>query len=307
MEPNELINRRTLLKSAALLGGVGATGGGYALAEPFRCVSTRYKLIPPGWPKTLQLKVAVVADLHACDPWMNLARIEQIVQQVNAAAPDMILFAGDFVVSHGMQRFSERIPHQSWAPILAKSSAPLGVYAVLGNHDWWDDLEVMYARKGTPAVAYALRSQGIDLLENDVVRCRKDGHDFWLAGLGDQWAFWPRSKNGGYVGVDDLTGMLGKINDDAPVIMLAHEPDIFPQVPDRVSLTICGHTHGGQVNVLGIAPVVPSRYGQRYRYGHIVEHGRHLVVSGGLGCSGLPVRFGVPPEIVIIELGDMSA
>ena len=73
-------------------------------------------------------------------------------------------------------------------------------------------------------------------------------------------------------------------------------------MPDRVALTIAGHTHGGQVRSRGSAPIVPSRFGQRYVYGHIVEDARHLIVSGGLGCSGLPVRFGVPPEIVLIDV-----
>jgi predicted MPP superfamily phosphohydrolase len=87
------------------------------------------------------------------------------------------------------------------------------------------------------------------------------------------------------------------------VILLAHEPDVFPRVPERVALTLSGHTHGGQVRILGYSPIVPSRYGNRYAYGHIVERDRHLVVSGGLGCTGLPVRFGVPPEIVQVDVG----
>ena len=100
----------------------------------------------------------------------------------------------------------------------------------------------------------------------------------------------------------DLDGTLAKVTDDAPVILLAHEPDIFPRVPSRVSLTLSGHTHGGQVRVFGYSPMVPSRYGNRYAYGHIVEDNRHLVVSGGLGCSILPVRIGVPPEIVMVDV-----
>jgi uncharacterized protein len=141
------------------------------------------------------------------------------------------------------------------------------------------------------------------------VRFVKDGAPFWIAGLGDQWAFWPRGdrapphKMSRYQGVDDLAGTLAQVTDDAPVVLMAHEPDIFPKVPDRVSLTVSGHTHGGQITLAGYAPVVPSRYGRRYVYGHIREQGRDLIVSGGLGCSGVPVRFGVPPEIVVIELG----
>jgi uncharacterized protein len=84
---------------------------------------------------------------------------------------------------------------------------------------------------------------------------------------------------------------------------LAHEPDIFPKVPNRVALTVSGHTHGGQVRLAGFSPVVPSKFGNRYAYGHVVERDRHLIVSGGLGCSILPVRFGVPPEVVLVELG----
>ena len=106
-----------------------------------------------------------------------------------------------------------------------------------------------------------------------------------------------------YHGLDDLAGTLAQATDDAPIVLMAHEPDIFPDVPDRVALTVCGHTHGGQVRILGYAPYVPSKFGARYIYGHIVEDGRNLIVSGGLGCSGLPVRFGAPPEIVMIELG----
>ena len=93
------------------------------------------------------------------------------------------------------------------------------------------------------------------------------------------------------------------MTDGAPVILLAHEPDIFTRVPARVSLTLSGHTHGGQVRLFGYSPVVPSRYGNRYAYGHIVEDDRNLVVSGGLGCSIMPVRFGVPPEILEIQVG----
>jgi hypothetical protein len=100
------------------------------------------------------------------------------------------------------------------------------------------------------------------------------------------------------------------VTDNAPVILLAHEPDIFPRVPGRVALTLSGHTHGGQVRLFGYSPVVPSRYGNRYAYGHVTEarahspaRPRHLVVSGGLGCSIMPVRVGVPPEITVVTLG----
>jgi predicted MPP superfamily phosphohydrolase len=150
-----------------------------------------------------------------------------------------------------------------------------------------------------------LERRGIPVYENDAARLVKDGTRFWLAGLGDQLAFFRgRRKRGSRIfqGVDDLDGTLAKVTDSAPVILLAHEPDVFPRVPKRVALTLSGHTHGGQVRLLGYSPLVPSRYGNRYAYGHCVEGGRHLVVTGGLGCSILPVRLGVPPEIVMVDV-----
>src|SRR5208283_324835 len=97
------------------------------------------------------------------------------------------------------------------------------------------------------------------------------------------------------------------VTDNSPVVLLAHEPDIFPTVPERVSVTLAGHTHGGQIRILGIAPFVPSPLSRVYSYGHFFERDRHLIVSGGLGCSGWPVRIGVPPEIVLVEIGAESS
>jgi predicted MPP superfamily phosphohydrolase len=96
------------------------------------------------------------------------------------------------------------------------------------------------------------------------------------------------------------------VEGEAPVILLAHEPDIFPEVPDRISLTLSGHTHAGQVNLFGWTPVVPSHFGCRYVYGHIVEQGRHLIVSSGLGYSKLPIRFNTVPEIVLLDIGEQE-
>jgi predicted MPP superfamily phosphohydrolase len=289
----------------AVAGGFGC--GGYALAEPWSTGITRYRVSPPNWPAGLSLKLAVIADLHACDPWMSLERIRSIAAHTNALEPDCVLLLGDYVCGGGMARFADPIPHKAWAGALAGLSAPHGVHAVLGNHDWWDDIEVQRSGRGMPRSGLALQDAGIAVYHNECIRVSKNGAAFWLAGLGDQWAFQTpagikhrRAPNDG--GTEDLPGTLLRVTDDAPIILMAHEPDIFPDVPDRVALTIAGHTHGGQVRLLGYAPVVPSYYGSRYAYGHIVEEGRNLIVSGGLGCSGMPVRLGSPPEIVLIEV-----
>ena len=291
-----MISRRGFLRlfGGALAASAGLFSYAFAIEPRYRLVTTVYRFTPPRWPKTDKLlRIAALADLHACDPWMPLPRIEEIVRVTNSLKPDLIVLLGDYV--SGIHRFKTRpVAIEDWTAVLAKLEAPLGTFAVLGNHDWWDDVE---------GVRRGLESNGIPVLENDARKLKAaNGTEFWLAGLGDQLAHGnPRS---GYRGVDDLPKIMRAITDQAPAILLAHEPDIFPKVSKRVSLTLCGHTHGGQVRFPFVgAPVVPSRYGQRYAYGHIVEGGRNLVVSGGLGCTFLPVRFGSPPEIVVLDLG----
>jgi predicted MPP superfamily phosphohydrolase len=300
-----VITRRQLFQDLGAVTAGGAGLGGIAFAEPFGTKLTSYALTPPRWPPGLSLKLAVIADLHACNPWMGVARIERLVAEVNEQRPDAVLLLGDYVAGRNLARYSQPVTPAEWAGALGGLKAPLGVHAVLGNHDWWEDREAQRRGCGPTRAGLALQNAGITLHENTCLRVAKDGGAVWLAGLGDQWAF-PLARRDGfgyYRGVDDLAGTLAQASDDAPIILMAHEPDIFPSVPERVALTVCGHTHGGQVRFFGYAPVVPSKFGNRYAYGHIVEGGRNLIVSGGLGCSGLPVRFGAPPEIVIVELG----
>lgn len=282
-----MITRRAFFR---LFGGALAAGAGllsYSFGEArFRLAITSYRFRPPRWPQlAAPLRIAALADLHAVEPWMPLPRIEEIVRAANALKPDLVVHLGDYV--HGIPRPFRRgpVPMAAWGAALGSITAPLGAYAVLGNHDWSLD----------PAgVRNTLSANGIQVLENDARKIKTAaGFEFWVAGLGDQVAR-----------RDDLARTLRALPGEDPAILLAHEPDIFPQVNERVSLTLCGHTHGGQVRLPLIgAPVVPSRYGQRYAYGHIVENERHLVVSAGLGCTFLPFRLGAVPEIVLLELG----
>jgi predicted MPP superfamily phosphohydrolase len=293
-----------MLQSLAALGATVAAAPAYGVGIEQNLAPhvVRYDVRPPQWPETLDLTIALIADLHACRPWMDPDRIAGIVARTNAIGADLIVLLGDYVASH---RFiTGRLEPAEWAEPLKDLRAPLGVHAVLGNHDWWQDEQVKHFGKGPPASKGALEAVGIPVYENDAVRMTKNGQAFWLAGLGDQLAFMMTRASGrpDRVGVDDLPGTLAQITDDAPVILMAHEPDIIMQVPERVALTLSGHTHGGQVRLLGWSPVVPSRYGSRFAYGHICEP-RDIVVSGGLGCSGLPVRFGMPPEIVLVRVG----
>ena len=297
------MNRRQFMRVFGFGALASALLGTYAVAiEPlYRLRVTRYAFTPSRWTPGLKLRVAVLADLHACEPWMDVARIERIVAETNALKPDVILLLGDYL--SGMSLVTRHIPPPEWAAALAGLDAPLGRYAVLGNHDWWEDETVQERGSGPTLAGQALDAVGIAHLENRAVRLAKEGQPFWIAGLGDQLAFTPTSRRRTWRGMDDLPGTLAQLTDDAPALLMAHEPDIFPKVPERVSLTLSGHTHGGQVRLFGYSPVVPSRYGNRYAYGHVVEEDRHLIVSGGLGCSIAPIRFGSPPEIVLLDLG----
>jgi predicted MPP superfamily phosphohydrolase len=295
--------RRTVLTTFAAGAGAILATGSYAVAiEPrFRLVTTRYAIRPPHWPAGGgSVRVAALADLHACEPWMPVPRVAEIVAAANALRPDLIVLLGDYVASIQHRLLTGVVSPAEWAGALAQLSAPLGVHAILGNHDWWT---------GVAPVRAALAANRIPVLENDATLISPAAApSFWLAGLADQLAY-VYSHHHRQKGADDLPGTLARIPEDGrPIVLLAHEPDIFPLVPPRVSLTLAGHTHGGQVDLPLIGrPVIPSRYGSRYAYGHIVEDDRHLLVSGGLGCTGLPLRLGVPPEIVLIELGGPPA
>lgn len=290
-----MISRRGFFKGLLGVTLAGLFTGSYAFGiEPgLRLRVQNWALRPKGWTAG-KLRLVIIADLHLGNPHVGLARLERIIARANAQDGDLILFLGDYAAGH--RYVSSPVKIADAAPIMAGARARLGTYAVLGNHDWWDDLTAQRAGGGPNLYAQALQAAGIPVLSNQAVRIG----GFWLAGLEDQLAL--SLGKGRFRGLDDLAGTLAQVTDDAPVILMAHEPDIFPSVPDRVALTLSGHTHGGQFRLFGWSPVVPSRHGNRYAYGPVQEGGRHLVVSGGIGCSILPVRFGVPPEITVVDL-----
>ena len=251
--------------------------------EPASLEVNRYDLVLPRWPSEQDgLLVALLSDLHVGSPGNGVDKLKEVVSRVNRARPDVVLLAGDYVVS-GV-RGATPVPPQRTADILKGLEAPLGVFAVLGNHDHW---------YGAEPVRGAFESAGIRVLENEVLRLQGEGFDFWLVGIGDLWESHP-----------DVDTILEGLPEGVASIALTHNPDLFPRIPDRVDLTLAGHTHGGQVDFpLWGTPIVPSRFGSRYARGHVVEGGRHLFVTSGLGTSLLPVRFRVPPEVALVRVG----
>lgn len=256
--------------------------GAWSIAiEPDHLFVNPLRVHVPGAPPGL--KVVVLADVHGGAPHVTAAKLRKVVGVVNGLDPDVVVFLGDLVI-HGVVggRFMDPEPA---ARELGAMTPRLGKVAVLGNHDWWLD---------GPRVRRALEAGGFRVLENDVTSVDRGGVRLWFAGLADLWTRQP-----------DIEGTLAKIPAGEPLVLLTHNPDLFPNVPARVALTLAGHTHGGQVRIplLG-PPIVPSAFGQRYAAGMIEEDGRRMFVTTGIGTSILPVRFRVPPEIAVITLED---
>ncbi len=260
----------------------------------------RYMVRMPGWAPRPPMVVCAVADVHAGGPWMTLDRVAAIVDAANALRPDLMVVLGDLPAHYRM--VADPYPPSEIASVLAGLRAPLGTFAVLGNHDWWDDPRFAgrdrEGHAGECEMHGVLERAGIPVLTNAAV-VLPHGAGVWLLGTESGWV---RTVGGNPSGPSDLGAALAMVSDDRPALLLAHEPDIFPTVPERIGLTLCGHTHGGQVRPFGQVIAVPSRYGNRYAYGYINEGGRQMIVSGGLGCSKAPIRFGVPPELTLVAL-----
>lgn len=264
-----------------LLAGIACLGWGF-LVEPNRLVIRSESIAINNWPPELSgLRIAVISDIHAGSPFINEAKLRRIVAETNQAKPDLIVLLGDFVIRDRFYR--QPIEPEVTAGILKGLSAPLGVFAVLGNHDWWF---------GGERVTEALAQNGITVLENSVHEIKWHEKSFWLAGLADLWTRQQRVEE-----------TLALAPPEANVIALTHNPDVFVKLPSRVPLLLAGHTHGGQVNLPLVGRlIVPSHFGQRYAVGHVVENGHHLFVTTGVGTSILPVRFRVPPEVVVLTV-----
>lgn len=276
--------RRTLLWALALILGVL---GVYAfLIEPRQLTMKHMTLAIPGL--AVPVKAVLIGDPQPTKMHWPAERVRWAMDQAQAQHPDIVFLVGDYAYE---PTFWTRIGWSDWIMVnpadtvaaMARLNAPMGVYAVLGNHDWWWN---------GPEMIRLFGQTQIHLLQDRAVLAQHGKKRLWVAGLEDLAT--PRPY--------DLPGTLAQTNGEAPVVLLSHSPDVFPKVPREVALTLAGHTHGGQVYVPFMGrPVVPVQHKQ-YTHGLFADQGRQLFVTSGIGTSVLPVRFFTPPEIVVLTL-----
>ncbi len=255
--------------------------------EPNRLVVHEETIAIDNWPQALDgLRIAVISDIHVGGSFINDKKLHTIVDRTNQLHPELIVILGDYMSSNG--RISRRVEPSVFGPVLKNFSATYGTYSVLGNHDnWYSGAKV---RAG-------LEQIGIKVLDNQVLQIEARGVRLWLVGLADLWTkpTWTRPEQ--------IAQTVANVPEGQTMIALTHNPDIFPNVPERVPLLLAGHTHGGQVRFPFIGSVVQSsEFGKRYERGHVFENNHHLFVTTGIGTSIVPVRFGVTPEIVLLTL-----
>lgn len=249
--------------------------------EQTMLVTTRQDIYIKNLPdKFDNYKIVFITDLHAGSPFTKESKIKRVVNLANKQNGDLILIGGDYEVT-GMI-LSEFVPMEKIAPLLKNLNSKNGTYSVLGNHDYFN---------GKTEIENQLRKNHIKVLENKTINIGTKTEPFYLAGLGD-YDF----------GNADWT-VTNNIPKDKPAIVLVHEPDFFPFIPDNIALTVSGHTHGGQIRIPFYGAIkTPSVYGNKYAKGLIKEGNKQLYISSGVGTSILPVRLFNPPEITVLTL-----
>jgi len=292
MKPKLRITRRGFIR-LSILGALSLVGGkGFLNSRNLELlkVKVRLKRLPSAFDG---LKVGQITDIHA-GPLVPPKLIRKGVDLIIARRPDLIVLTGDFVsgatkilwTTYG--GFKQR--HYNYCmEELGRLKAPLGVFAVLGNHDFWSGPEV------AAKVARGLENIGVRVLRNEAVPIETESQHLYIAGVDD---YWENSYS--------LTKALEGIPEDICRILLSHNPDVNQDVEflkRRIDFIISGHTHGGQIVLPFVgAPYLPSPFGQKYRAGLVRDGERETFVSRGLGLFFVPVRLNCPPDVSVITL-----
>lgn len=275
-----MIRRLFLALALVVLAIAGAFALGYynARADP---VVRGARIGLPDWPAgAAPIRIALMSDIHMESASMNEGRLSRIVDQVNALHPDMVVLAGDFVEGRGVGEADRAIPLLERP--LSRLRSRLGTVAVLGNHDHWTD----------PApLAAMLRRIGVLVLVNDA----KGVGPLALGGLDDPATHRAR--------VRPTQAVLAQLQGAG--VMVAHSPAIAPELLPRTTLLLAGHTHCGQVVLPLYGPPVEVTHAH-YRCGIVRDPGRITIVTAGVGTSELPIRYGAPPDMWMVQVGPIA-
>lgn len=247
----------------------------YMLIEPYWIEETKYWVSVPGI--TVPVRIVFLTDIHH-GPYFAIDRVRALVDRVNAMQPDIVLFGGDYV--HRDPKYIEPVFRE-----LGRIRAKLLKAGVMGNHDHWESKSMTESN---------MQAAGILKLDNESTVLQIGGKTIRIAGVGDLWE-----------DTQDTTAVKAGVADFT--ILLTHNPDyiedIDPATLNKIDLILAGHTHGGQVTLFGIwAPIVPSKYGERYRTGLKTKGKTKILISNGIGTITPPVRFFARPQIVHVVL-----
>ena len=222
------------------------------------------------------LKIVFASDFHFRPKQEK--KLQKVVNLINGQNPDIFLSVGDFING---QRDKSTMPADKIAEGLGKIQSKYGFYTTLGNHDTYHNKE---------KVKKSLEKNGIKVLDNENVKINANGKTVYIAGVADMSTDRPMIRTA----LKDA---------ETPLIFLTHSPDLFPRLTNDINLTLAGHLHGGQVRIpLFGAIYTPSGYGDRYSKGKIIiENGKKMIVTRGVGTSLVHFRFCCPPEIIVIN------
>ncbi|HMO80212.1 MAG TPA: metallophosphoesterase [Pyrinomonadaceae bacterium] len=261
--------------------------------EPRRFVVIEETIEVPNWdPRLNGLRVLTIADMHTGSNYAPPERIQYVVEQANAQQPDIIVLLGDYVSEskwdrealkgpEGTDRTELKVPVETIASILGGLRAKYGVFAIIGNHDWYHNEE---------KIARQFREAGLDVLQNEIREIAVNDATLRIWGIEDLW----RNR---IVPVEPYNALDEKRN----IIAITHNPDSLFHAPDEVSIMFAGHTHGGQLNWPIVGPLAVFN-DPLFMDGLAEVEGKYVYVSSGVGTSVLPLRFRVPPEINVITL-----
>jgi hypothetical protein len=278
------INRRKFLKLAAATGTI-ALGVDATVLAPNSIRVVRKDIALRRWPDRLDgFTIALLSDFHF-DPYFSVHPIQACISIVNRLSADLIVLTGDFVSIPQLGNDKEKaaLAAEPCADLLRQMQARHGLWAVMGNHDYYTNPWV---------VTSALQARGIKVLANQSTPIEQGGARFWLAGLNDVVS-----------GTADMDETLRSVPESEATILLAHEPDCADEVARyRVDLQLSGHSHGGQVRIPMVPPLFLPKMGRKYVWGLFRIGPLTLYTNPGIGTVVLPIRLNCPPEITLLTL-----